>query len=176
MASVGNGMRILELGTTRTVTGSLAESQYSPFSANRLPRWIAKTLHCVGPVLSVSDSSAPSPPGSSGPGLTQQIKGSTSGWPFLFGPRLRQKTKICESARPIGSRDPKHARRFHEISAATCRPRPAWGRACRDCHPGPGPRRRQPRHAPSCRAIRSSFPDFHSSRRPSRDCAPRCNR
>src|ERR1700748_297961 len=73
------------------VTGSLAESQYSPFSANRLPRWIATRMHCVGPVLSVSDSSAPSPPGSSGPGLAQQIKGQRQLALFVCAGGLRRK-------------------------------------------------------------------------------------
>src|SRR5437763_12088381 len=70
------------------VTGSLAESYYCPTSANRPPRWIAKRNHCVGPVLSVPDSSAPSPPAPSGSGLSQ---GSTipfdwanESWSFFF--------------------------------------------------------------------------------------------
>src|SRR3954470_10826891 len=51
------------------VTRSLAESYCCPTSANRPPRWVARRLSCVGPVLSVPDSSAPSPPGPSGSGL-----------------------------------------------------------------------------------------------------------
>src|SRR6185312_8611688 len=50
-------------------TGSLAESYCCPTSANRAPRWVATRRYCVGPVLSVPDSSAPSPPGPSGSGL-----------------------------------------------------------------------------------------------------------
>src|ERR1700738_5491418 len=51
------------------VTGSLAESYCCPTSAHRPPRCLAKRKSCVGPVLSVPDSSAPSPPGPSGSGL-----------------------------------------------------------------------------------------------------------
>src|ERR1700741_4099645 len=65
------------------VTRSLAESQYRPTSVTRLPRWLGKRRYCVGPVLSVSDSSAPSPPGSSGSGLAQQNRANAS-WPFLI--------------------------------------------------------------------------------------------
>src|ERR1700753_2715441 len=96
------------------VTGSLAESQYSPFSANRLPRWIARRLHCVGPVLSVSDSSAPSPPGSSGPALAQQIKGPTSVGPFLLAHRIHRKTETHEVAH-VATRA-NHSQRCLEVS------------------------------------------------------------
>src|SRR6202163_2989109 len=51
------------------VTGSLAESYCCPTSAHRPPRCLARRESCVGPVLSVPDSSAPSPPGPSGSGL-----------------------------------------------------------------------------------------------------------
>ena len=51
------------------VTGSLEESYCCPTSAHRPPRWIATRESCVDPVLSVPDSSAPSPPGPSGSGL-----------------------------------------------------------------------------------------------------------
>ncbi len=51
------------------VTGSLEESYCCPTSAHRPPRCLAKRKSCVGPVLSVPDSSAPSPPGPSGSGL-----------------------------------------------------------------------------------------------------------
>src|SRR4029078_10589067 len=55
-------------GGTR-VTGTLAESYCCPTSAHRPPRWLAMVIPCVDPVLSVPDSSAPSPPGPSGSGL-----------------------------------------------------------------------------------------------------------
>src|SRR5215475_2528114 len=67
----GTDCEMPDLKAKRGVTRSLAESQYRPTSVNRLPRWLGKRRYCVGPVLSVSDSSAPSPPGSSGPDLTQ---------------------------------------------------------------------------------------------------------
>src|SRR5260370_16692918 len=51
------------------VTGLLVESYCCPPSAHRPPRCLAKRESCVGPVLSVPDSSAPSPPGPSGSGL-----------------------------------------------------------------------------------------------------------
>src|SRR5881394_1904979 len=83
------------------VTGSLAESYYCPTSANRPPRWIAKRNHCVGPVLSVPDSSAPSPPGPSGSGLSQGSKIPTLGQRklvlFFFG--------NAERALPPAARD-----------------------------------------------------------------------
>src|SRR3979409_79886 len=51
------------------VPGTLAESYCCPTSAHRPPRWLATRNPCVDPVLSVPDSSAPSPPGPSGSGL-----------------------------------------------------------------------------------------------------------
>jgi hypothetical protein len=132
-------------------------------------------MHCVGPVLSVSDSSAPSPPGSSGPALAQQKRAGVS-WPFLFAQwtteRRRRESATAESRRAIRitSGD------LREISAATCKPRPAWDRACRDRRPGQAPRHHRRHHAPRCRAIRSSFPVHRSSRRPSRGYAPHCGR
>jgi hypothetical protein len=69
-------------------TGSLAESYCCPTSANRPPRWVAKRKSCVGPVLSVPDSSAPSPPGPSGSGLFAEgvnpDTGPTKVGPFSF--------------------------------------------------------------------------------------------
>src|SRR3954454_2377946 len=70
------------------VTGSLAESYCCPTSANRPPLCVAKRNHCVGPVLSVPDSSAPSPPGPSGSGLSQGSKipsdWANESWSFFF--------------------------------------------------------------------------------------------
>jgi hypothetical protein len=69
-------------------TGSLAESYCCPTSANRPPRWVATRTSCVGPVLSVPDSSAPSPPGPSGSGLFAEgvnpDTGPTKVGPFSF--------------------------------------------------------------------------------------------
>src|ERR1700681_2956732 len=71
------------------VTGSLAESYCCPTSAHRPPRCLARRESCVGPVLSVPDSSAPSPPGPSGSGLfagePNPRTGPTKVGPFLFG-------------------------------------------------------------------------------------------
>src|SRR4051794_7409682 len=71
------------------VTGSLEESYCCPTSAHRPPRCFAKKQSCVGPVLSVPDSSAPSPPGPSGSGLFAgenkfPVLGPTRVGPFLF--------------------------------------------------------------------------------------------
>src|SRR6476620_8630439 len=69
-------------------TGSLAESYCCPTSANRPPLWVATKGYCVGPVLSVPDSSAPSPPGPSGSGLFAEgvnpDTGPTKVGPFSF--------------------------------------------------------------------------------------------
>src|SRR5206468_8287264 len=75
-------------------TGSLAESYCCPTSANRPPRWLATRKPCVGPVLSVPDSSAPSPPGPSGSGLFAEgvnpDTGPTKVGPFSFVGPLSQ--------------------------------------------------------------------------------------
>src|SRR5882757_7621912 len=54
---------------THRLTGTLEESYCCPTSAHHLPPWLATNQSCVDPVLSVPDSSAPSPPGPSGSGL-----------------------------------------------------------------------------------------------------------
>jgi hypothetical protein len=63
-----------------------------------------------------------------------------------------------------------------EISAGTCRPRPASGQACRGCRPGHTPPRHRRRLAQRCRSAPSSFPGCRSSRRPSGDYARHCGR
>src|SRR6202171_2633566 len=89
------------------VTGSLAESYCCPTSAHRPPRCLAKRKSCVGPVLSVPDSSAPSPPGPSGSGLfageLNPRTGPTKVGPFLFGACFI----ACASDAPVkdGDRD-----------------------------------------------------------------------
>jgi hypothetical protein len=74
------------------VTGTLAESYCCPTSANRRPCCLAKRKSCVGPVLSVPDSSAPSPPGPSGSGLfageLNPNTGPTKVGPFCFWAQL----------------------------------------------------------------------------------------
>src|SRR3979490_1077034 len=68
------------------VTGTLAESYCCPTSAHRPPRWLARRKHCVDPVLSVPDSSAPSPPGPSGSGLfagEQSRHWANESWSFF---------------------------------------------------------------------------------------------
>src|SRR6476620_10604019 len=74
------------LGTP--VTGTLEESYCCPTSAHRPPSWLAPNHSCVDPVLSVPDSSAPSPPGPSGSGLFAgeflPVLGPTRVGPFSF--------------------------------------------------------------------------------------------
>jgi hypothetical protein len=149
---------------------------------------------CVGPVLSVPDSSAPSPPGPSGSGLSHgltPILGQRKLVLFVFG--------VCHSATRAGRNHNRHrgvqcacAKRAHpailrqgrirefqkreKISAATYMPRRASGLACRDYRPG----RKPPRH-PRLRgryfpAARSSCLRCHSSRPPSAGCALHCGR
>jgi hypothetical protein len=61
-------------------------------------------------------------------------------------------------------------------TAATCRRRRASRPACRGCRPGHRPPRHRRRRGKYFPAEWSSFPHRRSSRRPSRDCAPRCSR
>src|ERR1700722_5258435 len=51
-----------------------------------MPRYLAIRITCVGPVLSIPDSSAPSPPGSSGSGLAQILirDWTNASWSFFF--------------------------------------------------------------------------------------------
>jgi len=41
-------------------------------------------MHCVGPVLSAPDSSAPSPPGSLGSGYRSKFDWTNASWSILF--------------------------------------------------------------------------------------------
>ena len=160
-------------------TGSLAESYCCPTSANRPPRWVATKGYCVGPVLSVPDSSAPSPPGPSGSGLFAEgvnpDTGPTKVGPFSFAGRFARGRIQRATARL-----PKPASVSEEfeirVSAVRSWPRRASRPACRGCRPEhrrPRHRRRRGKYFP---AEWSSFPHRRSSRRPSRDCAPHCSR
>jgi hypothetical protein len=62
------------------------------------------------------------------------------------------------------------------ISEATYTPRPASGRACRDCRPGCRPQRHRPPRGRYFPAARSSSRSCRSSRRPSAGYAPHCSR
>src|SRR5882762_3978928 len=94
---------------THRVTGTLAESYCCPTSAHRLPPWLATNESCVDPVLSVPDSSAPSPPGPSGSGLFAgeliPILGQRKLVLFLFGGRHSQaraaRAKMCNCTSEI---------------------------------------------------------------------------
>ena len=185
-------------------TGSLAESYCCPTSANRPPRWVAIRRYCVGPVLSVPDSSAPSPPGPSGSGLFAEgvnpDTGPTKVGPFSFVGQVencrrdrasairecRHEKALPDFAEPaIGSAFARHvgsmratraARAPSPISAASCRPRRASHPAFRGCRPGHRRPRRRRRRGKYFPAEWSSFLRRRSSHRPSRDCAPRCSR
>src|ERR1700730_8515250 len=79
--------------TKFTVTGSLAEFIIPPYFRQPPALLGCDNRLCVGPVLSVPDSSAPSPPGSSGSGLTHElipILGQRKLVLFLFGVRAKQ--------------------------------------------------------------------------------------
>jgi hypothetical protein len=165
------------IGTTGAVTGSLVESQYSPFSANRLPRWIATNIALRWPGSFGFGFLSPQPPGIVGTGPSAAKKGQLTLALFCLrmplGRRRRRESATARSAHAIRITPDDFQKR---ISAARCRPRPAWDRACRDCRPGPAPRRRRRHHAPGCRAISSSFQALRSSHRPSRGYAPHCGR
>ena len=62
------------------------------------------------------------------------------------------------------------------FSAARCTPRPASARDFRGCRPAHRPPRRRRRRGKYFPAARSSCRHCRSSRRPSADYAPRCNR
>ena len=178
-------------------TGSLAESYCCPTSANRAPRWVATRRYCVGPVLSVPDSSAPSPPGPSGSGLfaegVQSRYWANESWSifvcgagFVCGPGFADRSGSSATRRnqprANARRNDIHSENFRQknsgkrFSAARSLPRRASRPAFRGCRPGHRPpRHRRPRGRYSP-AEWSSFPRRRSSRRPSRDCARRCSR
>ena len=67
------------------VTGSLAESQYSPFSANRLPRWIARNNALRWPGSFGFGFLSPQPPGIVGTGPNAEIPHwANVSWSFFF--------------------------------------------------------------------------------------------
>ena len=139
---------------------------------------------------------SPQPPGIVGIGPIagkSMFSRANVSWSFLFFGPLSAWTPDRSSALRRGSRAGAHpasamrdtqarhtvearnlrsAQRFAiaercEISAATCRPPPASGQACRGCRPEDRrPRHRRPR-APRSRAAPSSFRSCRSSRRPS---------
>ena len=126
---------------------------------------------------------SPQPPGIVGTGPSAANKRANVSWPFLFERMSFERVAYAERRRRKSTTAPLRMPRsesvptiFSEISAAPCRPRPAWVRACRDCRPGSGLRRRRRRLAPRCRAAQSSSRACRSSRRPSRDYEPHCSR
>jgi hypothetical protein len=163
----------------RSVTGSLVRIIMPPlFRPSPAPVACDKgSLRWPGPFG--SGFLSPQPPGIVGIGpIAGSLTGPTRVGPFLFCRRhfayairavaRKQPPAVASDARSSGFSD--------DVSAAWCRPRPAWGPACRDCRPGHRrPRRRRPcgRSRPPAR---SSFSSRHSSRRPSTGCEPRCSR
>src|ERR1700761_2554326 len=79
---------------------------------------------------------SPQPPGIVGTGPSAANKGQRE-LALLFCALLNRDTKLRRSATGairLASDDVSLG-----VSAATCRPRPAWDRACRDCRPEPRP-------------------------------------
>jgi hypothetical protein len=93
---------------------------------------------------------------------------------FLFGLSCWARSSVwpCEPQTGLA----KQKVPVRSVSAATYRPRPASGRACRDCRLGYRP---QPHRLPRGRyfpAARSNSRNCRSSRRPSAGYAPHCSR
>jgi hypothetical protein len=138
---------------------------------------------------------SPQPPGAVriGPvAVTLFTRASTSWSFFLLGTRFLWG---CRGAFPTDGKSRRRvsettrrwcARRFSkisvatisgaEISAATCRPRPASAPAGRGCRPEHRRQRRRRPRARRFRSARSSFRQYRSSRPPSTGSVPRCSR